>query len=760
VKTYNFMDDYHSSNEKFKARAEEEIIWTFDFDMRGDAEGWYPKSGIRYLRVEEGMLKFTTFSSDPNLVINLVLDANQINVIRLRMKISAGEQGELLWGTRQFNTFASARKQFFSITADNKFHTYYIFTEDIPTWKGDIIKLRIDPTNAPALVEIDYISLLNMNLFRRAEIEQDTSFFETAFIGNETRRIIFSPPPWRMEKTLRLPQKAAFAFGFGILRNVWGSPGDGVQFSVKLTDQKRETHTLFSHYIDPKHNPQHRRWFDARVDLSAWGGKQVKLSIQTEGSSSAEPPLNRKPDLRYDYAVWSDSTVYSLDDEQEELNVVLIMLDTLRADALGCYGYRRPTSPNIDQLAENPHSVLFTRAFSSSPWTTPAHTSLFTSRHLSLTREYELKHLPPEELTLAQVMREAGYNTVAFTGGAYVSAKLGFHQGFDIYYETERLGKVEEVFTQFADWFEHRRRGKFFLFFHTFEVHTPYTRSTFINKNELGRIPAKFAENFVEVQNPDLINIIVTATEEEKRYIKALYDGGVYEADKYIGLILQKLEEKKLLGKTIIIITSDHGEEFWNHYPFGSYHGYSLYWEMLHVPLIIYAPGLELARHKIEEPISLLDLFPTIVDLLSLKGINQQRLMGTSLLPVMEGDGGYANYPILAELKDRGLGLRLQAIITDRYKYIRSLDGGKETLLKNLSVHINEEELYELRDDSLETRNLILDKPTLTKELQQMLASYVQQKSKLVPLTTLKEKEIDEELRKKLKALGYIKGDK
>ncbi|MDH5406402.1 MAG: hypothetical protein OEX80_07670, partial [Candidatus Aminicenantes bacterium] len=140
-----------------------------------------------------------------------------------------------------------------------------------------------------------------------------------------------------------------------------------------------------------------------------------------------------------------------------------------------------------------------------------------------------------------------------------------------------------------------------------------------------------------------------------------------------------------------------------------------------------------------------------------LKGINQQRLMGTSLLPVMEEDGGYANYPILAELKDRDLNLRLQAIITDRYKYIRSLDGGKETLLKNLSVHINEQELYDLRDDSLETRNLILDKPTLTKELQQMLASYFQEKSKLVPLTTLKEKEIDEELRKKLKALGYIK---
>ncbi len=757
VRTYNFMDDYHPSLEEFKAQAEEEIIWTFDFDMRGDVEGWYPKRGIRYFRVEEGMLKFTASTSDPYLDINLVLDAHRVNVIKLRMKVSAGNEAELRWATRKYPHYASVRKQSLSISADNTFHTYYLFTEDAPTWKGDVIKLRIDPTNAPASVEIDQISLLNMNLYRRTEIEQDISLFETAFIGNETRRIIFAPPPWQMEKSLRLPEKPVFTFGYGILRNVWGSLGDGVQFAVKLTDHKGKIHTVFSHYIDSKNNPQHRRWFDARVDLSPWGGKQVKLSIQTMGSLPTESPSKGTPDLRYDYAVWSNPIVYSLEDEQEEPNVILIVLDTLRADALGCYGYWRSASPNIDRLAENPHSALFTRVFSSSPWTTPAHASLFTSRHLSLSREYELKHLPPGELTLAEVMREAGYNTVAFTGGAFVSAKLGFHQGFDIYYETERLGKVDEVFAQFADWFEHRRRGKFFLFFHTYEVHTPYTRSTFANRDDLGRIPPEFAENFAEVSDTDLIRNIITATEGEKRYIRALYDGGVYEADKYIGLLLEKLKEEKLLENTIIIITSDHGEEFWDHYPFGSYHGYSLYREMLHVPLIIYAPGLEIARHKIEEPVSLLDLFPTVADLLSLKGISQQRLMGTSLLPLMEGDGGYANYPLLAELKDKDLNLRLQAIITDRYKYIRSLDGGKENRIKIITVIINEEELYHLIDDSMEIRNLAPENPTYTQEFQRMLASYVQEKAKLVPLTTLKEKELDEELKKKLKALGYIK---
>ncbi|TKJ31068.1 hypothetical protein CEE39_07605, partial [bacterium (candidate division B38) B3_B38] len=238
VRTYHFIDDYHPSLEEFKAQAEEEIIWTFDFDMRGDVEGWYPKSGIRYFRVEEGVLKFTASTSDPNFAINIMLDAHRVNVIKLRMKVSAGDEAELRWATRKYTHFAAVRKQSFSIFADNKFHTYHIFTEDAPTWRGDIIKLRIDPTNAPASVEIDHISFLNMNLYRRAEIEQDISLFETAFIGNETRSIIFAPAPWQITKTLRLPEKAAFAFGYGILRNVWGKQGDGVQFSVKLTDHK------------------------------------------------------------------------------------------------------------------------------------------------------------------------------------------------------------------------------------------------------------------------------------------------------------------------------------------------------------------------------------------------------------------------------------------------------------------------------------------------------------------------------------------
>ncbi|MDH5714686.1 MAG: sulfatase-like hydrolase/transferase, partial [Candidatus Aminicenantes bacterium] len=449
---HRFIDHYSITKKLLKYEEQISAIKSFEFNTDGNAEGWQPINGIGSFVVKDGKLHITAINDDPYMITDVDFDADQVTAISVTLKVSKGDYGKIYWTTESDPEFSEELSEEFVLVPDNEFHTHYIFTEDFTKWKGRIKQFRLDPTDSEAQIEIDEIKLLNLPIAERYRVEPAEKRWRVLYkaaINNESRNIILAIPPSTIEQTVYVPPGAIFDFGFGILRNVWGSPGDGVQFSVKLTDPDGKTHTLFSHYIDPKHHPQHRRWFDARVDLSPWEGKRVKLALQTEGSFPIEPPFSRKPDLRHDYAIWSDPTVYSPKIEQKEPNVILIVLDTLRADTLGCYGYRRPTSPNIDRLAEDLHSVRFTRAFSSSPWTFPSHTNMFTSKHLAMNLYYESGRLYRKELTLAEVLRDAGYNTVAITGGVYVSYKLAIDKGFDLYWETPEpdLGKIDEIYS-------------------------------------------------------------------------------------------------------------------------------------------------------------------------------------------------------------------------------------------------------------------------------------------------------------------------
>ncbi|TKJ31070.1 hypothetical protein CEE39_07615 [bacterium (candidate division B38) B3_B38] len=758
---HRFIDHYSINQKLLKYEEQISAIKSFEFDTDNDAEGWEPVNDIGNFIVKGGKLHITAVNDDPYMTADVDFDADQVTAISITLKVSQGDYGKIFWAPESDSEFSEELSEEFVLVPDNEFHTHYIFTEDLSKWKGRIKQFRFDPTQSEAEIEIDEIKLLNLPIAERYRVEPAEKRWRVIYkaaINNESRNIILAIPPSTIEQTVYVPRRAIFDFGYGILRNAWGSPGDGVQFSVKLTDPEGETHTLFSRYIDPKHRPQLRRWFDARVDLSPWEGKRVKLALKTEGSHPIEPPFSRKPDLRYDYAVWSDPTVYSPKVEQKEPNVILIMLDTLRADALGCYGYCRPTSPNIDRLAEDPHSSLFTRAFSSSPWTFPSHANMFTSKHLAMNLYYEPGRLYRKELTLAEVLRDAGYNTVAITGGVYVSYKLAVDKGFDLYWETPEpeLGKIDEIYSQTIEWLEKKKTHKFFLFFHTYEIHTPYTRGTYAKELPRGRIPDEFATNF-SPGDENIRETISTGTPQEKEYIRALYDGGVLEADKYLGLLFDKLKEKGLWYNTIIIITSDHGEEFWEHNPLAADHGQSLYRELLHVPLIIYNPTSPTPNKLIEDYVSLLDIFPTLLDLLGIEGVKRQQLMGTSLVPLMKGEADYTHPPLFAEVKKMGTNIRLQSIFTDRYKYIYSMDGGHEVVYNGFPITIKEEELFDIKHDFDEIQNLISLEPGLLQRAKDELQQYIKENLKLLTPPPPNPRLIyDEELRKKLKALGYI----
>jgi arylsulfatase A-like enzyme len=309
-------------------------------------------------------------------------------------------------------------------------------------------------------------------------------------------------------------------------------------------------------------------------------------------------------------------------------NVLVISLDTLRADRLGAYGYPRLTSPFLDSLAKR--GTLFTRAYVNSHGTPPSHASLLTSLYqeshrVSFQRNDGLvQHWLPESLTtMAETFRASGFDTWAVTGGGYLSQEFNFDQGFEVFddqpkdFETA-IDRTLAILNDRA-----RESKPWFGFLHTFAVHSPYEpphhyQSLFVEQ------PTDFYPN-----NENLIQYQTKASElrpEDLEYLSSLYDSSVRYMDALLQMLFLWLERGGFLEDTVVVITSDHGEEFGEHG--GLLHGVSLYQELVKVPLLILGPGFEAGKR---DPglASLIDVAPTLYQVTGVSPISE--LSGRSL---------------------------------------------------------------------------------------------------------------------------------
>lgn len=461
-------------------------------------------------------------------------------------------------------------------------------------------------------------------------------------------------------------------------------------------------------------------WESDWIDLGRYAGQAITLELRTDaptsgGTAGAALPL----------PVWGEPLVSTHADPPRP-NVLLISLDTLRADRLGCFGYDQPTSPAIDALAAT--SVRFARAISQSPWTTPAHMSLFTAQYPSAHRmnqtwDYflnflyaggEKRALADGAITLAETLRQHGYRTLAMTGGATMSSVLGFAQGFDIYRE-DAARLTPRVSVALDQWLEQFGRQPFFLFFHTFEVHAPYSHLRFAEP----LLPADDRRALHDLIAAADLDDWVTLNRRLKAYLgdhgllrreitSALYDGGVAAADAFMGDLFETLRRRGLFDDTIIVLLSDHGEEFGEHEPVHVYnaHGESLYDELIHVPLIIRYPRHLPTGASIEQQVELVDVMPTLLDLV---GIPPPAAMsGTSLLPLAKGVATPRREWALSEAMEKGL--EWKALRTPRFKYLLAFDpsGGERS---GVRPPIVDERLFDLERDPGEQRSVLRENP-------------------------------------------------
>jgi len=317
----------------------------------------------------------------------------------------------------------------------------------------------------------------------------------------------------------------------------------------------------------------------------------------------------------------------------ERCNVVVVSIDTLRADHVGAYGYGRPTTPNLDSLAAG--AVLFENAISQSSWTRPAHMSIFTGLHpaehgyVGLIDRGRLDASVP---TLASVLRANGYHTIAFTGGVNVAAVYGFDNGFDLYRSNGKSFRDNLEETRY--WLTNEAEEPFFLFWHGYDAHTPYTNDP-IDRDALG-LPAKPRRLGLRrtCRDPGGAGRIGKVVDE--------YDAAIHRADRYLGKLVSELSRRALLESTVIVVLSDHGEEFLDHG--GCLHLNTLYREVLHVPLVIRSPGLEARRVPDLVPASI-SIGRTILDLV---GVRDDTLPGVSLAGVAAG-GAAPSGPVVSE---------------------------------------------------------------------------------------------------------------
>jgi arylsulfatase A-like enzyme len=285
----------------------------------------------------------------------------------------------------------------------------------------------------------------------------------------------------------------------------------------------------------------------------------------------------------------------SPESDLKDYNIILISIDTLRADHLHCYGYERDTSPNIDRIASE--SIVFENAVSQSAWTLPAHASMLTGL---LPSEHGLIFYDNEGLgnkkgfgtldgnitTLAEILKTFAYTNVSYNGGAWIDPAFGLRQGFDIYRWGGRYFK--DNVPKSISWIKANPDKKFFLFLHAFDVHAPYNASPEFNVfyQYRGSFPAEKITFYT----------IESLESPEYEYIVSQYDAGIRRADHDLGPLFDLLRERELSKKTILIITSDHGEMLgergkWDHI-------YPLYEELIRVPLIIKIPGFKRAIIK------------------------------------------------------------------------------------------------------------------------------------------------------------------
>ena len=400
-------------------------------------------------------------------------------------------------------------------------------------------------------------------------------------------------------------------------------------------------------------------------------------------------------------------------------NIVVIVIDALRSDHLPFYGYKVNTAPFLNKLSKE--SVVFEKTFAAAPWTSPATASIFTSLYpfqhkvfmvllaflqaKKINPEIKINRLSDEIETMPEFLKKYGYLTFGVADNVNIHKKEGFHQGFDIL-ETYNYKQAEHTYKRVKALSKKYFKKKYFLYIHFMDTHAPYFRR----------------EPWYIDRGNDRYNITISSYDSEISYV-----------DKYISKLYKELGWDK---NTLLFITSDHGEQFWEHGKMG--HGWSVYRQEIQVPLLIHFPDKKSKRIKVN--VSTIDILPTIRDYL---GIYLSKVYsGVSLLNIIKDENKYKNRVLFSHL----------------YKILRTITEYRSIIYKNYQLVWKlpkKRSLYNIKFDKIEKNNII-------NQVEKRLVSFLINKFVNFYKTCKKYKGVESSYKltkekiKKLKSLGYV----
>lgn len=443
-------------------------------------------------------------------------------------------------------------------------------------------------------------------------------------------------------------------------------------------------------------------------------------------------------------------------------NIILISIDALRADHLGCYGYKKNTSPNIDQFAHQ--SILFEKAFAHDPWTLTSHMSLLTSLYTTTHGVFNWNRLHPAITTLGRYLKNEGYATLGFTNSFWMNPEAGFKEGFDVYINGKEGHSQPHLPTDagyqiklIESYLNNYKAKNLFLFIHYYDVHSKFSNLPYDAPPPFNAMFSKGPCSDVHIGADGLVasDYLMQLNKTKKglgsdelQCIIALYDNSIAYMDNYIGTLFTILNKFNLYDNSLIIITADHGEEFQEH-------GYMLhqnpyyYEELIHVPLIVKLPnaGPVTTGIRIGSLVELIDIMPTILKYIGVSPFNVQ---GSSFLPPPPG---------IENGKQIVYGFSSQNSL-----FIRS---HKWKLLSDAGLDENRFKLFDLENDPLEKNNLTAERTEIKNELVRMIKAKIHESQKLretilnsknlnYPLKTNGTFHLTDEEKARLKSLGYL----
>ena len=699
-----------------------ETVFIWRFASEADVAPWTTQ-GLASTRFDRRLWQLRAAGDDPRLVREVELDASDVHLIEVALTGLSQGAATLFWAGPG-EDFAEERSLTVEPPAARR-GKHVVLKFDLAghrAWRGTIERLRLDPTDAAA----DVVRLQSVRGVRRVvQSERLAEVLGRAWkfdLAADARNALLAVPGVPIDHEIEIGRDQRLHLSYGLDATVQ----QAVEFRVEaVADGSEAAEVLFQETLDPALDAG-GQWHEATVDLGAYAGRTLRLRLVTETESLL--------DLARGFAVWGNPEILEPRREARPPNIIMISLDTLRADRLSAYGHHRQTSPNLDRWASR-DAVLFENAVVQAPWTLPSHASMFTGLEALRHDVNHYQEAPVSLELLAETLRKAGYATAAITGGGYLRPRFGFAQGFDLFRYWPRILAERELadgMEHLFKWLDQHHSRQFFLFFHTYEVHFPHRRrqpyfDQFYGepfpagtespiRGKIG-MRARTQEPSEPLWQHDYFVVKSESGEEiehlneaEKVLARTMYDSAIAYVDTQLGLLFERLEMLGLKGRTLIILTSDHGEALGEKDRAG--HNYHEDYNVM-VPLVIELPGGLATRRpalkghagkRVEQQVRSIDIVPTILDVVDLPP--PRPLDGVSLLPLIAGDSTAvpAEAWTYASSANYGLGLRYR----NQLKYIFNNTAW--------SRFLGDEVLYNLRQDPEEETDQAQHHPS-TEEL-------------------------------------------